>query len=395
MRKLFKLPIVIGLLAVSMLAATSSAGAAQTSAQIVLGSGSDTTWVMMGALDSLYNQSPGCVSTGGQLDGTCAASGNPPVADTENYFHDTIAERFWIGSGGGLNQVCKDGLAGVNHTDFARSSRVPVSTDCTGLHFVGYARDAITWECFPGATGSGCTSLVSGTNSLTVTQLKNIFVNCSVTNWNQIGGVNKPIHVYVPQGNSGTGVTWAAALGVTLAANQPLNNCTADAAHVIGENSNAGVAAVGDQANAIVPFSVGVYQKTFGGLTGSDGSSLGNIGGKKPTFALIQKGTFPVSRLLFNVSCQAGGSNKCGTAPTAPSWVLNYAGEDGFLCKGENAHKNSGGNPILDPQTGKAYRTAPNSKGQPTGEIPDTIKAQGFVPLLKQSDNTYCVTVTT
>lgn len=395
MKKLFKLPIVVGLMAVAMVASTSSAGAAQTSAQVVLGSGSDTTWVMMGALDTLYNQSPGCLSTGGQLDGTCAATGNPPVADTENYFHDTIAERFWIGSGGGINQVCKDGLAGVNKADFARSSRVPINTDCTGLHFVGYARDAISWECFPGVAGSGCTSLVSGTNSLTTAQLKNIFVNCSVTNWNQIGGINKAIHVYVPQANSGTGVTWAAALGVTLAAGQALNNCTADTAHIIGENSNAGVAAVGDEANAIVPFSVGVYQKTYGGLTGSDGSSIGKINGKKPSFNLIQKGTFPVSRLLFNVICEAGGANKCGTASTAQPWVLNYAGESGFLCKGENAHKNTSGDAIVDPQTGDAYRTAPDSKGQPTGEIPATIKDQGFVPLKKQSDGTYCTTVTT
>ena len=73
--------------------------------------------------------------------------------------------------------------------------------------------------------GIRCTSLVNGTNSLTTSQLTNIFVNCSVTNWNQVGGGSGAIDVYVAQANSGTGVSWAAALGVTLASGQALTQC--------------------------------------------------------------------------------------------------------------------------------------------------------------------------
>ena len=82
-------------------------------------------------------------------------------------------------------------------------------------------------------------------------------------------------------------------------------------------------------------------------------------------------------------------SNKCGTDTASPSWVKNYVGENGFLCKNVAAHNDSGGNPILDPLTGVAYRTATS------GEIYTTIKQQGFVPLAKQSDNTFCVQFTT
>ena len=408
MRKLIRFPILGAILAVGLLASTSPAGAAQTTAQIVVGSGSDTTEWMVQALGDLYSNSPGCnqLASSQPLDGSCV-SGNP--ADAENFYHDAIVQRYFIGSGGGINQVCKQGLAGVASVDFARSSRVPLGagaggSDCSGLHFVGFARDGISWECFPGSTNPGCGPLVAGSNNLTIVQLKNIFVNCSVTNWNQVGGDNKKIDVYVPQANSGTGVTWAAALGVQLAAGQALINCVDNpnnpgqpGSNVSPENTNSLIHINGDEANAIFPYSIGVYQRTYGGLTGNDGSSLGLINGRKPVFSQIQKGKFPVTRYLFNVYCAGDptNGNKCGTDTASPAWVTNFVGENGFLCKGENAHKDSGGNPILDPLTGKAYRTAPTGSGQPTGEISDTIKAQGFVPLKKQSDGTYCVTFTT
>src|SRR5262245_5510930 len=196
-----------------------SAAAQQTTSQPIIGSGSDTTMYMMDALGDLYSQAPGCNQIGSPqpLDGSCP-SGNP--ADAENFFHDTVAQLFFIGSGGGINQLCKTGLANVARIDFARSSRVPIGaaiggSDCSGLDFVGFARDGISWECFPGAANAGCKPIFAkkGKKSLTITQLKNIFVNCTVTNWNQVGGINKAMHVYVPQANSGSGVTWAAALG--------------------------------------------------------------------------------------------------------------------------------------------------------------------------------------
>ena len=147
-------------------------------------------------------------------------------------------------------------------------------------------------------------------------------------------------------------------------------------------------------------YSVGVYHRTYGSnaFTGSDGSSLGLVNGKKASSSNISKGKFPVSRYLFNVYCAGdpSNSNKCGTDQgPAPSWVQAYMGEHGFLCKNDTAHKDSSNNPILDPVTGEAYRLPPGAKNTPVGELPDTISAQGFVPVPKQSDNTYCVTFTT
>ena len=69
--------------------------------------------------------------------------------------------------------------------------------------------------------------------------------------------------------------------------------------------------------------------------------------------------------------------------------MTDYVGENGFLCKSVVDHNDSGGNPILDPLTGATYRT---TKG---GEIYSIIKQQGFVPLAKQSDNTFCTQFTT
>ncbi|MGN6379049.1 MAG: substrate-binding domain-containing protein [Gaiellales bacterium] len=405
-----KLPILLGVLtaAVLMTGSASQAATQTTSLQILQG-GSDTTYYMMTALGDLYNQAPGCnqLASPQPLSGTCPNSGSENKADFENYFHDMVVQRFPIGSSGGINQICQTGTAGVQLVQLARSSRVPLpaasgGSDCTGLHFVGYARDGISWECFPGATGSGCASLMSGTANITIPNLKKIFVSCTITNWNQVGGSNVPMDVYVAQANSGTGVTWAAAMGVTLAPGQALTQCVANpnnpnqpGSNVSAENTNNLIHTNGDEANAIFYYSVGVYHRTYGtGFSGSDGSQLGKINGQLPTTNLIQAGTFAVSRYLFNVYCKGdpAKSNKCGTAAAATANITKFGGEAGFLCKGEAAFNDTHGNPIVDPLTSKAYRSAPNGTGQPTGEIPATITAQGFVPLKKQSDGTYCVT---
>jgi ABC-type phosphate transport system substrate-binding protein len=408
-----KLPILLGIVTGAFLMAggVSQAGAATTVSKQITFGGSDTTYYMMTALGDLYNQSPGCntVFSPQPLDGSCPNSGSENQKNFINYWHDYAVQRFWTGSSAGVNGLCKTGQAAVAHVDVARSSRVPLpasggGSDCTGLHFVGYARDGISWECFPGATGSGCSKLTSGTNNITTANLAKIFVSCAITNWNQVGGTNVPMDVYVAQANSGTGITWAAALGVTLAPGQALTNCVANpnnpgqpGSNVSPENTNSLIHTNGDEKNAIYYFSVGVYHRTYGsGFTGSDGSSIGLINGHQPTFAQIQGGTFPVSRYLFNVYCAGDPSNanKCGTAPAAAPDITKFVGEKGFLCKNQGGFLNASNSPILDPITGAQYRTA-EVAGQPAGEIPNTIVNQGFVPLKVQSDGTYCVTFTT
>ena len=397
-----------------MLTAGSAMGAAQTTSQQVVGSGSDTTYYMMTALGDLYNQAPGCnaLASTQPLDGSCPNSGSENKGDSINYFHDYTVERWPLGSSAGINQLCKHGLAIVASVSFARSSRVPLGSaaggsDCAGLRFVGYAKDAITWECFPGG-GNPCTSLTTGTNSLTQAQLKAIFVQCTDTNWSQIGGSAGAIDVYVPQANSGSGISWAAYLGTTLAAGQALDTCIPAAnkapavqpnqpgSHVSAENTNALIVGNGDKANAIFPFSVGVYHFTFGptNFTGSDGSSLGKINGVQATAANILAGTFPASRFLFNVYCHAA---TCGTSKVASVWTTKFVGEGGFLCKNETKFNAATppNNAIVDPITHQKYRGAPGTGSVPTGEIPDTINSFGFVPLKKQGTGSYCITANT
>jgi len=406
MRKLAKFPLLAATVAIGVLVMMSPASAAQTTAEPVLMSGSDTTYNMMAALGTIYNNSAGCEVVANPQPKDFSCTNVPLLSNNENYYHDQITQAYPIGSGGGIGQLCSHGLAGVANVDAARSSRVPLSSDCTGLHFVGYARDGISWECFFKFKGAGCGGKATAVNNLTTAQLKNVFVNCTTTNWNQLGGRGVPITVYVPQANSGTGVTWASFLGVNLAPGTVLSNCLSSGSnlppgtpgsHVSFENTNQYIIANKDQKSAIFPFSIGVYNHTFGSVKGKDQSQLMQINGVDPTPANVTSQLFPVERLLFNVYCSGDptNGNKCGSDPASPAWVQNFVGENGWICKGENAHKGLGGSFDTDPITGDVYRDTSPVGGVAKGEIPDVIRAQGFVPVEKQSDGTYCQSFST
>jgi phosphate transport system substrate-binding protein len=405
-RWLKRVPVLFALVAVAALYASGSAGANTTQkAAIILGSGSDTSQNVMMALDSAYNFAPGCdnLSTPPILDGSCNVT---PPAGLVNPWHDTIAERYAIGSSNGINQLCQQGQTGIASVNFARSSRVPKSSDCTGLHFVEFAQDAVTWEAFPGVSGSGATQLFStGGGSLLISDLTNIFENCSVTDWSQVGGGAGAITIYVPQAGSGTLGTFAAAVGTSSSDN--LEECIPSGdpnpgnpgSHKILENENAAIIANGDQKNAIFPFSVGVYHaainhnSTFLSQNATDGSRLGAINGKLPTTTNVNNGTFPIVRPLANVYCAAAGG--CGTASQASSSVTNYIGEQGFLCKKSIQTATTPKKNWVDPATGTVYRTPTAIGATPKGEIPSIISKWGFIPFVAQSDGTFCVTVTT
>src|SRR5262249_50211857 len=236
------------LVAAAALYASGSAGAnTAQKAAIFLGSGSDTSQNVMMRLDAAYNFAPGCDnlhSTKPNLDSHCNFKQPRGLV---NPWHDTIAERYAIGSSNGINQLCGQGQGGISSVDFARSSRVPKSSDCHGLHFVEFAQDAVSWEAFPGVTGSGSTALFAGSRSLLVSDLTNIVENCSTTNWNQVGGGAGAITIYVPQAGSGTLGTFAAAVGTSSSDN--LEECIPSGdpdagnpgSHKILENENASI----------------------------------------------------------------------------------------------------------------------------------------------------------
>jgi len=363
------------------IAATSIIPAAATGgggpiAQSILGSGSDTTQFMMQALDGLYLFSPGCdqLASGTNtqwLDFSCASPDPTGTIKSENYQHDQVHEAYFLGSSNGIKQVCTQGQAGVAYVDFARSSRAPGTSDCTKLHFVAYARDGISWEAFNisgsgvnkggslMSNGSGTCAGSAGTAArfcLTQTQLQQIFVSCSITNWSQVGGASVPISIYTPQAGSGTRKTWDTFLGGDSSSCIPTALKTS---HQIPENSNTGIPS-SDQKGAIFPFSFGVWTTQ---VHGTGGAVLGAVDKILPNATTIGNGTFPYGRFLYNVFCDSAAAGTCGVSPShmATAQTIKYVGEEGWICKGFH---------VVDPVTGVNYRT----------DISKAITAAGFVP---------------
>jgi phosphate transport system substrate-binding protein len=358
--------IALGLATVAVTLATGSAAATTITPTPVIGSGSDVMFHVSSALDLLYNESPGCTTvapSGTQpLDQSCI----PQAGDitTENANHDLISEEFPIGGSAGVNQLCQQGLSGVASINFARQTSAPSASVCTGLRYVAYARDGLSWEAFPGVAGSATASMNNQAGScagstgfcLTQTQLQGIFVNCTITNWNQVGGANAPITVYSILPQYGTRKAWDLFIGGS--------SSSCPGVKLVDQTDNSEIAA-GDLATAIVPVSVGSWTERYKLKPG--GSALGAIDGVAPTLTTVGNGTFPFGRFLYNVSCAGdpAHSNLCGTASPASSATTRYVGVNGWICKqGATAH-------TKDPITGINYRT----------EIASTIKKYGFSPL--------------
>jgi PBP superfamily domain len=357
--------------------ALAASGGGGPVAKSVLGSGSDTTQFMMDALDRLYLFSPGCAQIPtpsgptAWLDFSCQSPDPTGTITSENYEHDQTHEAYFLGSSNGIAQLCNQGgtVAGapVAHIDFARSSRASKTSDCSGLDFVAYALDGISWEAFNSKSGgehgmnnqSGtCSGSGGGTQfCLTQAQLQGIFLTCTITNWSQVGGQNVPIHPYTAQPGSGTRSTFDTFLGGSSDTCINAKGSAYAAKHIIPENANSAIKANKDQIDAIFPFSFGVFNTQVKGI--QKNWTLGAIDDVLPTQSSISDGSFPFTRDLYNVLCTAG----CSTGQSSTA-TFNYVGPDGWICKNSNSH-------AADPVTGINYRT----------EIANTIAAQGFVPI--------------
>ncbi len=320
-------------------------------ADLIIGSGSDTTYSVMLELDQAYNQTPGCFSeaVAGQpavLNHTCARADISTTLTTENYDHDVAVSMYPVGSSNGISQLCQRGLTNVSLIDYARSSRTPRTTDCQGLRFVAFARDALSWAVSP-------TGPAANVTSLTQQQLRGIYLDCTINNWSQVGGANAPIIVYTAQAGSGTRATWDSFLSST--ANS--ENCIpADqrSSRVVFEN-NCALVKEADRANAIIPYSFGRFQ-----VTGGQGCRLGGVDGVQPTKETIADGSFPYNRLLYNVYRNAVTAGR-----NAPNPTRDYVGESsGWICKPNTSHS-------VNPSTNKNFGD----------EITDILGAAGLVPL--------------
>ena len=353
-------------------------------AESLLGSGSDTTQFMMHDLDKTYMFSPGCqqiqLPTGSTkfYDFSCLAPDPAGIVKSENYAHDQAHEAYFLGSGNGIHQLCNQGKVGNAHIDYARSSRASSASDCTGLHFVAYARDGISWEAFDDGTTASGTDLMNNQNTtcagsgtagaspycLTQAQLKGIFLQpCSITNWNQVGGQNVPISIYTPQSGSGTRATFDSFLGGSSDQCIP---AAQQASHIIPENANSAIP-LSDRGGAIFPFSAGVWQTTINGI---QNSHLNNIDNVAPDAADISSGAFPFGRFLFNVFCATCASKNPNGDQVAAA--ANYVGEEGWICKQNNNITGWLSTGHTKDANGNFYRV----------DIANNISQNGFVTIL-------------
>lgn len=378
--------LVVGAMAAAVaasMAVSGNADAQTTTAanNIIVGSGSQTAYSLMVSLDSLFNASPGCalLATSGTqpLNFSCpSGTSGLPAANGENPTNDVAVEEPPLGGKYGLQQLEDQGSGVSTQTapiSYATGPRGPLSTDPPGLNFVTYALDGVDWFHWTEVKGKATPS--AKVTTLTNAQLAAIWTGQD-TNWDQVGGKNAPIDVYVTNSGSGLLSLWDSDLGGINAQQYVISKGTAYAdTHVIEQNEDASIIANGDEANAIFFLSVGRYHQTCatvcGGTKvpgkGASTTALGEINGVAPTSANILSGSFSFLVRLSNIYSNGTNSN----IPAATQATLNFASEDGFLCKPQV----SGGKAIIDPNTGVSYRT----------EIDNLIKAAGDVPLPLQT----------
>jgi ABC-type phosphate transport system substrate-binding protein len=366
----------------------------------IMGSGSDTTQILMLHLDGLYNVSEGCLiaAPNTALDLSCQAPDPAGTITSENYEHDIISEADFVGSSTGIKQLCTQGQAGTTYIDFARSSRASKASDCTGLHFVAYARDGISVEAFD-AVGSGIHAMAN-TDPLCVglgwclsqTQVKGIYANCSITDWQQVNsalGAPLTIQIYTPQSGSGTRGQFETFLGISdssvciTADGQPASHAQ------VPENQNTGIAAA-DKNSFIFPFSFALYSTEVNTTGAAGGYQLASIDGIAVNSTTIADGTFPYGRFVYNVFCSTTALGTCGagTGHIVTQKTVDYIGEEGWICKpGVNENGAWMGNmnvPALDgaqPNAMAPHVVSPHYGVNWAKLISNKIKARGFGPL--------------
>jgi ABC-type phosphate transport system substrate-binding protein len=391
-------PVVIGVALAALLSIGASvgtpAGATLTAPanNLIVGSGAQVDYNVMQQLDTLFNDSPGCslIATGSQaqpLDFSCPSSSNatfPPEANgqpeygyTENPTNDVAVSEPAIGATGGLGQLEDQGAHGTSasanvadNINYARSSRAlktGSSGDDTGLNFVAFGKNAVSWFHFTQINGQATPS--ANVKNLTSTQLQQIYSH-TITNWDAVGGSNAPIVVYSVPKSSGVDSTFSSFLGSGVT--DPGTN---SANKIVPQNEDAAILANGatSAADAIIDYSVGTYNgqcktssSNCGGspLPSGDTNALGSVNGAAPTQGNILNGSFPIPQVLYNV--YSNGSN--ANIPAATPATLNYISEAGFVCK---AQRTPQGKQIDDPNTGVWYHT----------EIDNIIIGAGFIPL--------------
>jgi ABC-type phosphate transport system substrate-binding protein len=409
-------------LTLATMAGPASATVVSPANNTVIGSGSNTAYSVISSLASLFNESQGCnqvvpsgttqpytfsCPSGGSL-----PAGNPPFgygdptvgsSYSENPFNDVVEIEPPLSSSIGITQLENQG----SHTtdtapiDFASSARAPETGpskyDDQGLNFVEYAEGGVDWVAYKDTLvkKKATATAASTIKGLTQTQLQDIWDGTDKC-WSDVGATGKDandlINVYSVVTTSAVTSTWDAFLspdnsetyvdGQTTWPPSPLPTCNngkkavytgpkfTDYAqsHTVLQNQLQSVATNKDQGYAIIFFSTGRFEQET-----SDAANkyafLGGIGSPvvKPTEKTILDGTWPVPQGLYNVYSDGSDSD----IPVSSPATLNFASEDGFLCKPNTTNGKATGTQITDPVTDVTYRS----------EIEADITAGGFYPL--------------
>jgi ABC-type phosphate transport system substrate-binding protein len=338
------------------------------SVDVIKGGGSDTTYDVMQRLDTLWNNSVGCNTFSplppAPINGRCNPQG-PPFG-LENHDHDVVYEYNPLGSSNGITQLTQFGTTGVTKLDFARSSRGPKVGDSVNLNFIAFAREAIPWLNFRTEAGSPA----SGAANLTQQQLRDIFHNCTITNWSSVGGSSASIITWAAPDGSGTRKDFDAFLGSGLSSDTcipaqykdgsltngerkivendptPIRNCTTYAG---------GSCAAGDDLKSIFYMSSAAWYSwpatdPLGAGAGADLGSIDGIAPSQANIATIGSGGYPYSRNVHFVYRKRFTSNN--VTPAAERYVDPL---EGWICKSNNADPSADTTHTTNPRTGNKY----------------------------------------
>ena len=168
--------------------------------QILLGQGSDTTYLMMQGVTNVYNAAPGCETdnaSGSATLGQCILPPGQSRTDVKgNWDHDVTTEMFPTGSGAGIKALQ------LSQVDFARSSRGPKTSGESDLNFFAYAKDGLAMITMAGRSAA----------NLTKSQIQGIY-NCTITDWSTLGFPAGTIAPYGMNTSSGTYASMVTFLG--------------------------------------------------------------------------------------------------------------------------------------------------------------------------------------
>lgn len=404
----------------------------------IVGSGSDTTYDLMMALDKVYNAANGCATIwsasasqpyNGQCDTADQASGNgsdktsfPWVNDS----HSVIKELYPVGSGNGQKELCRQHQPNIRGVDFARSSSGPASgstaENCSDLKYVAYAEDAVTWYHFTKNPDNSDTAS-SRIDSIDTTTLKAIFRG-EITNWSALNGnpgvvdVNgnpfavapsaatpspspstsdaplaaplpdTGIVLYTAQTSSGTYSYWTnsartnSATKMSAPSPTPVASQTAAAIYsTVQENFPAAIAYDGNTNNAIYFMSVGRYKQNAGITDQEDAYSTATSGGSKNAGGYADA-LGKINGIAPTVTNIAKGADKsAGYFPFSRNVynITRYASAATNAYVGPDGFLCKITNSTKDRIKQVGYRTL----------VENAIKAEGFAPL-PVSAGSYC-----